>query len=248
MPDGLEAKTALVTGASSGIGRAVAVALAGEGAQVAAGARRRSRLDELHEQLSGLGVRSLTLELDVTDEVSCRAAVADTVADLGALDILVNNAGVMLLGRVEGADTEDWRRMVATNVLGLMYMTHAALPHLLDRRGAVVQLSSAAGRAVRAGNAVYAATKVAVNAFSEGLRHEVTSRGLRVIVMSPGVAETELRDHITQPAAKEQIEQAAAGMRQLQPEDVAAAVVYALTQPDHVSVNEVLMRPTDQAW
>ena len=248
MADRLAGRVALVTGASSGIGRAVAVALAREGAAVAVAARRTDRLDALREELVSLGVRVLVLELDVSDEAACRDAVARTVAELGALDILVNNAGVMLLGTVEGADTEDWRRMMGTNVLGLMYLTHAALPHLLERRGVLVQMSSTAGRTARAGVAAYNASKWAVNAFSEGLRQEVTARGVRVVVVEPGIVQTELRDHVTQPAARERIQASAAAIRQLQPEDIAAAVVYAATQPEHVAVNEILIRPTDQEW
>lgn len=248
MADRLAGRVALVTGASSGIGRAVAAALAREGAAVAVAARRTDRLDALREELVSLGVRVLVLELDVSDEAACRDAVARTVAELGALDILVNNAGVMLLGTVEGADTEDWRRMIGTNVLGLMYLTHAALPHLLERRGVLVQMSSTAGRTARAGVAAYNASKWAVNAFSEGLRQEVTTRGVRVVVVEPGIVETELRDHVTQPAARERIQASAAAIRQLQPEDIAAAVVYAATQPEHVAVNEILIRPTDQEW
>jgi NADP-dependent 3-hydroxy acid dehydrogenase YdfG len=244
----LAGKVALVTGASSGIGRAVAVALAAEGAAVAVAARRVDRLEALRDELTAHDGTVAVLELDVADEAACRSAVAATVDQLGGLDILVNNAGVMLLGTVEGADTEDWRRMMSTNVLGLMYLSHAALPHLLKRKGVLVQMSSTAGRTVRAGVAAYNASKWAVNAFSEGLRQEVTARGLRVVVVEPGIVETELREHITQPAAKERIEASAAAIRQLQPEDIAAAVLYAVTQPDHVAVNEILVRPTDQEW
>jgi clavulanate-9-aldehyde reducatase len=244
----LAGRTALVTGASSGIGRAIALALAEAGARVAVGARRRDRLTALAARIEEVGADALPLDLDVTDEAACRRAVEQTVEELSGLDILVNNAGLMLLGQVEGADTEDWRRMVDTNVLGLMYMTHAALPHLIERRGAVVQLSSSSGRVARSGSAVYSASKFAVNAFSESLRQEVTARGVRVVVVEPGVVETELRDHITDPAAKERITAAAASVRQLQPEDVAAAVTYAVSQPEHVAVNELFIRPVDQTW
>jgi NADP-dependent 3-hydroxy acid dehydrogenase YdfG len=127
-----------------------------------------------------------------------------------------------------------------------MYVTHAALPHLLGSRGTVVQVSSVAGRVARKGSAVYNASKFAVNAFSEGLRQEVTGRGVRVVLVEPGIVDTELRDHITQPQAKEMIRSVAASMTQLTSEDVAAAVVYAVTAPPHVAVNEVLLRPTDQ--
>ncbi len=138
--------------------------------------------------------------------------------------------------------------MLDTNVLGLMYMTYAALPHLLERQGSIVQLSSSSGRVARPGSAVHSASKFAVNAFSESLRQEVTARGVRVVVLEPGVVETELRDHITDAAAKERMNAAAASVRQLQPEDVAAAALYAVSQPEHVSVNEVFIRPVDQTW
>ncbi|HEY9350408.1 MAG TPA: SDR family NAD(P)-dependent oxidoreductase [Acidothermales bacterium] len=242
----LNGKVALVTGASSGIGWATAVALGAAGADVAIAARRADRLEELHKQLVEGGVRASALDLDVASEEACRAAVQDCVDEFGALDVLVNNAGVMLLGTIEDADTEDWRRMMDTNVLGLMYMTHAALPHLLGSRGTVVNVSSVAGRIVSKGSGVYNASKWAVNAFSESLRQEVTERGVRVVVVEPGMVATELRTHITQAAARERSEARAQAMRQLQSEDIAAAVVYAATQPDHVAVNEILIRPTDQ--
>lgn len=242
----LAGKVALVTGASSGIGEATAVALAREGASVAVGARRTDRLETLRSRIEADGGRVLPIELDVTDEAQCRAAVATTVAELGGLDILVNNAGVMLLGPIEDADTEDWRRMITTNVLGLLYMTHAALPHLLERRGDVVQVSSVAGRVARSGSGVYNASKWGVNAFSESLRQEVTGRGVRVVVVEPGAVATELTDHITHAATRESIRGAIGQMRPLLSEDIANAVVYAVTQPPHVAVNEVLVRPTDQ--
>lgn len=244
----LRDKVALVTGASSGIGEATAVALAREGAAVVIAARRVERLRALEDRLVGAGARVLSIALDVTDETACRDAVARTVEVFGGLDVLVNNAGVMLLGPVEGADTTDWTRMVSTNLLGVMFLTHAALPHLLARKGSVVQVSSTAGRVARSGTAVYNATKFGLNAFSEALRQEVTQRGVRVVVVEPGVVETELREHITNQAAKEDITARARSMRQLQPEDVAEAVRYAVTQPDHVAVNEILVRPTDQPW
>ncbi|MDP9435252.1 MAG: SDR family NAD(P)-dependent oxidoreductase, partial [Actinomycetota bacterium] len=215
-------------------------------AAVTAGARRVDRLAALQQRVQRDGGRLLPLELDVTDEAACRDAVERTVTELGGLDVLVNNAGVMLLGPIEDADTEDWRRMLSTNVLGLMYMTHAALPHLLARQGAVVQLSSVAGRTARSGAGVYNASKWAVNAFSESLRQEVTARGVRVVVVEPGAVATELPDHITHAGTKEQTLGFYAQMRPLQAEDVAAAVLYAVTQPPHVAVNEILVRPTDQ--
>ncbi len=246
MAQQLQGKVALVTGASSGIGEATAVALAAEGAAVAIAARRVDRLDTLKAKLEAEGARVVAVELDVTDEAACRAAVERTVQELGGLDIVINNAGVMLLGPIEGADTQDWRRMVETNVLGLMYVTHAALPHLLERGGDVVQVSSVAGRVARAGSGVYNASKFAVGAFSESLRQEVTTRGVRVTLVEPGAVATELQSHITHADTKAGIEKWIAGMRPLQSDDIARAVVYVVTQPAHVSVNELTIRPTDQ--
>ena len=247
MAQQLVGKIALITGASSGIGEATAVALAEQGAAVAIAARRLDRLEALKHTLEQDGATVLTLELDVTDEAACAAAVDRTVAELGGLDIVVNNAGVMLLGPIEGADTEDWRRMIDTNVYGLMYLTHAAVPYLLTRGGGdIVQLSSVAGRVARAGSGVYNASKFAVNAFSESLRQELTSRGVRVTMVEPGAVATELQSHITHADTKAGIERWIAGMRPLQADDIARAVVYAVTQPSHVSVNELLIRPTDQ--
>jgi NADP-dependent 3-hydroxy acid dehydrogenase YdfG len=243
----LDGKVALVTGASSGIGEATAVALAAAGAAVAVGARRADRLDALTARLRDGGATVLPLELDVTDEQACADAVARTRERLGGLDVLVNNAGVMLLGTIVGADPEDWRRMLSTNVLGLMYMTHAAIEGMVEQgSGDVVNISSVAGRTARKGAGVYNASKWAVNAFSESLRQEVTGRGVRVSLVEPGAVDTELRTHITQPAARQASDQYAEGMRQLRADDVARAILYVVTQPPHVAVNEVLVRPTDQ--
>ncbi|MGY1639156.1 SDR family NAD(P)-dependent oxidoreductase [Geodermatophilus sp. SYSU D00742] len=243
----LAGRVALVTGASSGIGAATAVALAEAGAAVAIGARRRDRLDALSEELRDGGARVLALDLDVTDERSCAEAVRRTREELGGLDVLVNNAGVMLLGTIVGADPEDWRRMVQTNVLGVMYTTHAAIDGMVEQgSGDIVNISSVAGRTARKGAGVYNASKWAVNAFSESLRQEVTTRGVRISLVEPGAVATELSSHITQPEAREQSRQYAEGMRTLQAEDVARAILYVVSQPPHVAVNEVLVRPTDQ--
>ena len=243
----LAGKVALVTGASSGIGEATAVALAEAGAAVAIGARRKDRLDALAARLSDGGTAVLQLELDVTDEQACADAVGHTREELGGLDVLVNNAGVMLLGTIVGAGTEDWRRMINTNVLGVMYMTHAAIEGMVEQgSGDIVNMSSVAGRVARKGAGVYNASKWAVNAFSESLRQEVTGRGVRVSLVEPGAVTTELTDHITQPEAKAAAETMYTSMQALQADDIARAVVYVVTQPPHVAINEVLIRPTDQ--
>ncbi|HZE33363.1 MAG TPA: SDR family NAD(P)-dependent oxidoreductase [Actinoallomurus sp.] len=243
MDQSFEGKVVLVTGASSGIGEAAALALSKAGARVAVGARRADRLADLAGRASG---EVLTVELDVTQEQSCRAAVTATVERFGGLDVLVNNAGLMLSGPIFGADTSEWTRMVETNLLGSMYMAHAALPHLLERKGVLVQISSTSGRTASAGGGVYAATKFGVNAFSEALRKEVTAQGVRVVVIEPGFVATELSSHITDPDMRALARDLMNSMRTLEPDDVAEAVLYAAGQPGHVAVNEILLRPTDQ--
>ncbi|MEU4770029.1 SDR family NAD(P)-dependent oxidoreductase [Actinosynnema sp. NPDC023794] len=239
----MNGKTALVTGASSGIGAATARALAAAGVKVVAGARRVDRLKELAATADG---EVVPLELDVADRQSVREAVVTAVDRFGGLDIVVNNAGVMLGGPIVGADTAEWDRMVRTNLLGSLYVTHAALPHLLARRGTVVQISSTSGRIASVMGGVYAATKFGVNAFTESLRQEVTERGLRVVTIEPGMVDTEIADHIVDDDIRDMAKKMAGSIRTLRAEDVAAAVLYAVGQPEHVVVNEVLLRPTDQ--
>jgi NADP-dependent 3-hydroxy acid dehydrogenase YdfG len=248
----LAGTTALVTGASSGIGEATAVHLAAAGAAVSLVARRKDRLDALAERITAAGGRALVLEADITDEAAARAAVASTVDQLGRLDVLVNNAGVMLLGPIESAPVEEWQRMVELNVLGLMYCTSAALPHLLraaedsDRRCAdIVNVSSVAGRVAREGAGGYNATKFGVGAFSESLRQEVTRRHVRVSLVEPGAVETELASH-NRPEVRETLAKRFSGMERLRSEDVADAIAYVVTRPRHVAINEVLVRPTEQ--
>jgi NADP-dependent 3-hydroxy acid dehydrogenase YdfG len=240
----LAGKVALVTGASSGIGRATAIALSARGAHVVAGARRAQKLAETAAAAEG---EVLAVELDVTDKESVQQAVSATVARFGRLDVLVNNAGLMQSGMILGADIQEWERMVHTNLLGSIDTVHAALPHLMATRGAVVQVSSTSGRTASRGSGVYAATKFGISAFSESLRQEVTERGVRVTVVEPGFVDTELTHHITDAEMRATASSMAASMRTLQPDDIANAIVYAITQPHHVAVNEILVRPTDQA-
>lgn len=250
MTERLDGTVALVTGASSGIGEATAVALAAEGAQVAVAARRRDRLEALADRIGA--DRVLVQESDITDESQARALVAATVEHFGRLDTLVNNAGVMLLGPVVGAPVEEWRRMVELNLLGLLYTTHAALPHLLDaadtepRRVAdVVNVSSVAGRVARTGNGVYSATKFGVVAFSESLRQEVTRHHVRVSVVEPGAVLTELATH-NRPEILEGMRATFGQMEMMHSVDIAEAIAFTVTRPRRVAVNEVLVRPTEQ--
>jgi NADP-dependent 3-hydroxy acid dehydrogenase YdfG len=248
----LAGTTALVTGASSGIGEATARHLASLGADVALVARRRDRIETLGKEIEATGRRALVIEADVTDRGQAEAAVQRTVDELGRLDTLVNNAGVMLLGPVADAPVEEWEQMVQVNVLGLLYCAKAALPHLLeaaqsgDRRTAdLVNVSSVAGRVARVGSGVYNATKHGVGAFSESLRQEVTKRHVRVGLVEPGAVATELAGH-NRPEVLEGISKRFSDMERLEADDIADAIAYMVTRPRHVAINEILVRPTEQ--
>jgi NADP-dependent 3-hydroxy acid dehydrogenase YdfG len=248
----LTGATALVTGASSGIGEATARHLAALGADVALVARRRDRIESLAKEIEGGGRRAVVIEADVTDRAQAEAAVQTCVDELGRLDILVNNAGVMLLGPVADAPVEEWEQMVQVNVLGLLYCAKAALPHLLaaaesgDRRTAdLVNVSSVAGRVARVGSGVYNATKHAVGAFSESLRQEVTKRHVRVGLIEPGAVATELAGH-NRPEIREGMSKRFSEMERLEAEDIADAIGYMVTRPRHMALNEMLIRPTEQ--
>jgi NADP-dependent 3-hydroxy acid dehydrogenase YdfG len=248
----LSGTVALVTGASSGIGEATASELAGRGAAVAIAARRKDRLDKLAGQIEAAGGRALVLETDITDRAQAEAAVEQTVGTLGRLDTLVNNAGMMLLGPVQDAPIDEWERMIAINVNGLLYCAHAALPHLLaaaqdgPRRVAdVVNISSVAGRVARSGSGVYNLTKHGVGAFSESLRQEVTARHVRVSLVEPGAVGTELSSH-NRPEIREQIQQRFGEVERLRSQDIAETISFIVTRPRHMAINEVLVRPTEQ--
>ena len=243
----LKQKVAIITGASSGIGEATAIALAAAGAKVAIIARRSERLETLTQRIQQNGGEALPITADVANEAQVQDMVSATKDKWGRVDILVNNAGVMLLGSIYQANTEDWRRMFDVNVLGLMYATHAILPLMKAQgEGHIVNISSVAGRVANAGTGVYNATKWAVGAFSESLRKEVHKDKIRVTIIEPGLVATELPQHITNPEAKERAKAFYESVRSLDSEDIAAAIVYAVTQPPHVNVNEILIRPTEQ--
>ena len=232
----LEGKVVVVTGASSGIGEATVLALAAEGAAVVAAARRKERLDGLVEEVSRNGGKAIAVAL-----------IQRAVDEYGSIDILVNNAGVMLLSTVGKSLSDQWRQMFEVNVLGLLYATDAAIEHMKEQgSGHLINISSVAGRKVtRASSGVYAGSKFAVVAISEGLRQELLDDSIRVTVVEPGAVATELTHHITDEDARE----AVSGLHQLDilhSEDIAEAIVYAVTQPDRVSVNEILIRPTQQ--
>ncbi|MER8727389.1 SDR family NAD(P)-dependent oxidoreductase [Mesorhizobium sp. M1027] len=244
VPSALAGKVALVTGASSGIGEATAAALAAAGAKVAIAARRADRLEALAARIEKAGGAALRIEADVTSNDDVTEMVDKVVAEWGRLDILVNNAGVMLLSPAAEAVLDDWRRMVELNLLALMGVTKAALPHLRAAKGHIVNVSSVAGRVANPGASGYAATKFGVVGFSESLRREVYADKVRVTVIEPGLVRTELGDHITNPAFKADLDKRLAAMEALTAEDIAAAILYAVSQPPHVNVNEIVIRPT----
>jgi NADP-dependent 3-hydroxy acid dehydrogenase YdfG len=252
MADRLDATVALVTGASSGIGEASARALASAGATVAVAARRKDRLDALVRDIENGGGRALAIETDVTNRGQAEAAVAHTVEELGRLDTVVNNAGVMLLGPLLDAPVEEWDRMIELNLQGLLYVAHAALPHLLKAAGDgprrvadLVNISSVAGRVARSGSGVYNLTKHGVGAFSESARQEFATRHLRVSLVEPGAVSTELSDHV-RADVREQMMKRFGDIDRLRAEDIADAISYIVTRPRHVAINELLIRPTEQ--
>ena len=235
-----------VTGASSGIGEATALACAQAGAAVALAARRKDRIEALAARIAEEGGRALAVETDVSSEQDARRFIERAHGELGRLDVLVNNAGVMLLGPIAGSDTQEWRRMIDANVYGVLYCTHAALPLMLAQgEGHVVNVSSVAGRFARAGSGVYNLTKFGVGAFSEALRQETAPLGVRVTLVEPGAVATELAGH-NREEVLQQMRKMFADVTPLVAEDIARAVMYAIGQPANVSVNELLVRPSRQ--
>lgn len=254
MAEDLHGTAALVTGASSGIGEAAARQLAAAGAAVALVARRKDRLETLAGQIRAAGGKALVLPADICNQSKAAAAVERTVSEFGRLDTLINNAGLMLLGNIQNADTTEWERMIDINLKGLLYTSHAALPHLLQaaenspRRVAdIVNISSVAGRRARVGAGVYNATKFGVVALTEALRQEITSRHVRVSVVEPGVVRTELDSHM-KPEVRAATMKPFAGITALESEDIADIILFIVTRHWRSAINEVLVRPTEQAF
>ncbi|HXA55283.1 MAG TPA: SDR family oxidoreductase [Solirubrobacteraceae bacterium] len=240
--DNSAGRVAVITGASSGIGEATARALAADGHRVALLARRAERIDELAAEL---GEGALAIAADVTDRDSLVAAAARVQSELGGADILVNNAGVMLLAPFTSAQRAEHRRMVEVNLLGAIVATEVFLDQLRDGDGGdLVNISSVAGRTARPGNAVYAATKWGLNGFSEGLRQELQP-DIRVTVIEPGAVATELIDHITDAPTKQAV---TAFVRDLAitSQDIAEVIAFAVSRPQRMTLNEILIRPTAQ--
>ena len=253
MTERLDGAVALITGASSGIGAAIARALAQHGATVAVIARRRDLLDGLATELEREGGHVLPLGADLTQREEVIGAIEETVKAFGRIDILVNNAGLMLVGPVIDAPVEEWDRMIALNLTAVLDCSRAALPHLLAAAASpprhvadIVNISSVSGRIARSGSAVYSLTKFGIGAFSESLRQELTGCHVRVSLIEPGVTITELRSHI-RPDVRDAAEARYSGIERLEASDVAHAVLYVVSRPRRVAINEILVRPTEQA-
>ncbi len=246
MADNIFGKIIVVTGASSGLGKAAARLLAGRGARLVLGARRTERIEALARELGGAG-KALAVRTDVALRADVEALVAAAIDHFGRIDVMINNAGLMPNSPIERLKVEDWERMIDVNIKGVLYGIAAALPHMkLQKSGHFINTSSVAGHKVRKGSAVYAGTKSAVRVISEGLRQEVKAYNIRTTIISPGAVATELTDSITEAdiaaAARETFGIA------IPADAFARAVAFAIEQPDEVDINEILLRPTAQEF
>ncbi len=240
-------RVALITGASSGIGAAIARDLGARGYHLALAARRKDALEEVAASIRTAGGGAVPLACDVAQPDQIATCVERTMREFGRVDVLVNNAGVMYSGKIPGADVAQWRAMIDVNLMGLMLMSHAVLPHMqAAKTGHIINISSVAGRIISPSNGVYSVTKWGVNIFSEALRKEVYADNIKVTVVCPGIVETELLDKIVDADARATFEAFAATLEPLRADDVARAVGYALEQPDYVGINEIVMRPALQ--
>lgn len=245
---GVEGKVVVITGASSGLGEAAARLLADEGATVVLGARREDRIRALADELSRRGDQALAIPTDVSRRDQVQRLVDRAVEAYGCIDVLINNAGLMPLSPLDRLKVDEWDRMIDVNLKGVLYGIAAALPHMQRRKsGHIINVSSVAGHKVRAGGAVYAATKHAVLALSEGLRQEVKPYNIRTTVISPGVVLSELPNTASEPDVSANLEKMY-GELGIPPESFARAVVFAMSQPEDMDVNEILFRPTRQEF
>ncbi|WP_226579147.1 SDR family oxidoreductase [Halobacillus litoralis] len=239
----LKTQTAIITGASSGIGKAIAHHLASEGANVVLAARRSEKLNELESEITEqYNVEAKVVETDVTKRSDVENLVKVTKETFGTVDIFINNAGVMLLSFLKNDHVDEWEQMVDVNIKGVLFGIHASLPTMIEQEaGHIVNVSSVAGHEVFPSSTVYSATKYAVKALSMGMEKELSKSGVRVTNISPGAVDTELTEHITDGDVIEMFKNRS--MDPLESEDIARAVTYAVTQPSYVNVNEVIVRP-----
>lgn len=246
MSNNIENKVVVITGASSGLGEATARLLSAEGATVVLGARRQDRINTLANSLAHAGGKALAVTTDVTDRTQVKRLVDAAVRTFARVDVMINNAGLMPQAPLERLKVDEWDRLIDVNIKGVLYGIAAALPYMKEQKsGHFINVSSVAGHKVGPGFAVYAATKHAVRALSEGLRQEVKPYNIRTTVISPGAVATELPNSVTDPAAAERIKKFYAEVA-VPADSFARAVAYAMSQPDDVDINEILFRPTKQ--
>ena len=247
MNDNIEGKVVVITGASSGLGEATARLLCAQGARVALGARRLDRIEALAKELGAGGGNAIAMATDVTRHDQVKNLVDAAVQRFGRIDVMINNAGLMPNSPLDRLKIDDWNRMIDVNIKGVLYGIAAALPYMKQQKaGHIINVSSVAGHKIRPGNSVYAATKHAVRVISEGLRMEVKPYNIRTTIISPGAVATELVNSVTEPDVAE-------GVRKIYevaipPESFARAVVFAMSQPEEMDVNEILFRPTRQEF
>jgi NADP-dependent 3-hydroxy acid dehydrogenase YdfG len=247
MSENIEGKVVVITGASSGLGEATARLLAAEGAPVVLGARRAERIESLANELTQSGGKALAVVTDVSDREQVQALVDAAVQTYGRIDVMINNAGLMPQSLLEARKIDEWDRMIDVNIKGVLYGIAAALPYMQEQKsGHIINVSSVAGHRVGPGSAVYAATKFAVRALSEGLRQEVKPHNIRTTIISPGAVATELPNTITEPGVAEGVSKFYEEFA-IPADSFARTVVFAMSQPEEVDINEILFRPTRQA-
>jgi len=243
----LDGDVAIVTGASSGIGSATAESLASRGASVVLAARRAGELEELASRIEDAGGDALVVPTDVTKDDDIDNLVDATREEYGRIDVLVNNAGLMPLANIAEADRETLQTTIDVNLRGLITLTHAVVPTMLEQEsGHIVNLSSVVGRFLQANSSHYNAAKAGVKMFGDSLRLDVAEEGIRVATIEPGAVDTELLDHIPDDEIRAGVEEHVGSMDALAPEDVARTITFVVTQPERVDINEVLIRPLDQ--
>ena len=248
MSDNIKGKVVVITGASSGLGEATARLLSAQGAIVVLGARRVERLRKLTDELTGRGGMALAVSTDVTHYDQVKKLVDAAVQKFGRIDVMINNAGLMPQSPLERLKIDEWDRMIDVNIKGVLYGVAAALPHMKQQKaGHIINVSSVAGHKVRAGATVYAATKHAVRALSEGLRQEVKPYNIRTTVISPGAVATELPNSVTDPETAARLSKFYEEVA-IPADSFARAVAFAMSQPEDVDINEILFRPTRQEF
>jgi NADP-dependent 3-hydroxy acid dehydrogenase YdfG len=245
--ENIKGKVVVITGASSGLGEATAKHLAEQGAIVVLGARRIDRIELLADQISKNGGKALALQTDVTDRGQVKKLVDEAVKQFGRIDVMLNNAGLMPSAPIERLKYDEWDQMIDVNLKGVLYGIAAALPYMKEQKaGQIINVSSVAGHKVNAGGAVYAATKFAVRALSEGLRMEVKPYNIRTTIISPGAVDTELTNTISEPDIAEAFKKVYA--KAIPADSFARAVAFAISQPAEIDINEILFRPTSQEF